>query len=60
MRLALNRPPFLDRLRDSTSAVVDHLWFALAVALGLGLAYWLCALLGLPSPLAPVEELLVL
>jgi hypothetical protein len=60
MRLALHRPPLLDRLRDSSSVVVDHLWFALAVALGLALAYWICAMLGLPSPLAPVEELLVL
>ena len=60
MRLALNRLPIPDRLRESSVAVIDHMWFALAVALGLGLAYWLCALLGLPSPLAPVEDLLVL
>jgi len=60
MRLALARPPALDRLRDSTAAILDHLWFALAVVLGLVLAYWICAFLGLPSPLAPVEDLLVL
>jgi hypothetical protein len=60
MRIALVRPPVLARLRDSTAAFVDHLWFALAVALGLVLAYWICALLGLPSPLAPVEEIRIL
>lgn len=60
MRLAQFSLPPLARLRDSTASAIDHLWFALAVVLGLILATWICAALGLPSPLAPVEDLLVL
>lgn len=56
-RLAL---PSLARLRDLSLLLVDHLWFAAAVALGLGLSYWICTLLGLPSPLAPFLDNLVL
>jgi hypothetical protein len=60
MRLALRRLPLSARLRDLAPTIIDHLWYALAVVLGLILASWLCAALGLPSPLAPVENLLVL
>lgn len=50
----------LSRLRDTYAPAIDFLWFALAVVLGLMLATWLTGALGLPSPLAPVEDLLVL
>lgn len=60
MRLAPISLPPLARLRDATALAIDHLWFGLAVFLGLLLASWICAALGLPSPLAPVEQLLVL
>lgn len=66
MRLAILRlpalapAPLLARLRDSYAPAIDFLWFALAVVLGLVLATWLTSALGLPSPLAPVENLLVL
>lgn len=70
MRLATLRLPILaqlsaqvrtlSRLRDSCAPAIDFLWFALAVAIGLLLATWLTTALGLPSPLAPVEDLLVL
>lgn len=66
MRLAIRRlpafaaAPVLARLRDSYAQAIDFLWFALAVVLGLVLATWLTGALGLPSPLAPVENLLVL
>lgn len=48
--------PALQRLRDLSLVVIDHLWFATAVMLGLLLSYWLCMALGLPSPLAPFSE----
>jgi hypothetical protein len=57
---AIAQVPLLTRLRDSYAPAIDFMWFALAVVLGLALATWLTATLGLPSPLAPVENLLVL
>jgi hypothetical protein len=54
------RQPTLARLRDLSVGWIDQLWFAAAVALGLVLSYWLCATLGLPSPLTPLQDLFVL
>ena len=45
------RLPRLSRLRDLAPLIVDQLWFAAAVGLGLILSSWLCTALGLPAPL---------
>ncbi len=51
--------PAREGVRQLTAFALDVLWIALAVGGGLLLASWLCAKLGLPAPLTPIEPLLL-